>query len=161
MWIQRGFVPGMSVGTQGVQRQFDLDTTLHIAIMGALGRLGYAAAFTSMAASEAIAKGVDQPSAKMVIGPARRTASGFSLTPTVDHVIARTEEEMDNFLDGFAGGRPEAWTTLELDKLAARVRKAFYEPDMTERARRQRGVPERRSVRQAMREDDRLMRIDR
>jgi hypothetical protein len=148
MWIRRGLIPGMSVGTQGSAREFDFDTVLHIAVMGALGRLGFAAPFAAMAASEARDEGFDQLGAKLVIGPPRKNVYGFlSMVPTVDHVIAETLAELEPFLDEFADGRPEAFVVLEIDRIAARVREAFSNPDLTERARRKRGDAPRRSVR--------------
>jgi hypothetical protein len=148
MWIRRGLIPGMSVGTQGSAREFDLDTVLHIAVMGALGRLGFAAPFAAMAASEALDEGFDQLGAKLVIGPPRENVYGFfSMVPTTDPVIAETPEKLEAFLDNFPGGRPEAFVVVEIDRIAARVREGFFNPDLTERARRKRGVAPRRSVR--------------
>jgi hypothetical protein len=165
MWIRRGLIPGMSVGTQGSAREFDLDTVLHIAVMGALGRLGFAAPFAARAASDALDEGFHQlgvrgnrsvrkrrsgPSArgaKLVIGPPREIYGFFSMVPVVDPVIAETPEKLDAFLDTFPDGRPEAFVVVEIDRIAARVREAFSNPDLTERARGNRGVAPRRSVR--------------
>ena len=116
--------------------------------MAAIVRLGLVSPIASMAA--AVAKGgYDRPGAKIIIGPPRRGAYGLTGTPTIDYIEAETSEELDAFLDGFADNRPEAYTLVELDRLTARVRKAFHEPDLAERSRRERGIPARRSVRNA------------
>lgn len=137
MWIQRGLVPGMSVGTQGSAREFDIDTTLHIAVMGALGSLSIPAPLAAMITDYALEESADIPGARLVVGPPRKNVYGLGTTPTFD---CTTVEELDAFLDGFgANGRPESYVIVELDRLAARVRKAFTEPDLAERARRAHG----------------------
>jgi hypothetical protein len=172
VWISRQLIPGVSSPGQGKARRFDLDTVLHIAVMGALARIGYGAPFARMAADKAAVPGAaaaanaadpgtaiaavaaavarngfDLPGAKLVIGPARKNLYGLGVTPTIDYIVAETFAELDDALDGFFDGRPEAFAIVELDKLAARVRKAFLEPDLAERARRERGVPTRQSAR--------------
>jgi hypothetical protein len=172
VWISRQLIPDVSSPGQGKVRRFSLDTVLHIAVRGALARIAYGAPFAKMAADEAAAPGAaaapnaadpgaaiaavaaaaarngfDRPGAKLVIGPARKNIYGLGVTPTIDYIVAETLEELDDALDGFVDGRPEAYTIVELDRLAARVRKAFLEPDLAERARRERGVAPRRSVR--------------
>jgi hypothetical protein len=150
VWISRQLIPGVEGSTQGKTRFFNLDLVTHIAITAALVKLGYGAAFSSMAASEARAKGVDRPGARLIIGPPRRTAYGIGGTATIDHVVVRTASALDRYLDTFVDGRPEAFTIIELDRIAERVRRAFEEPDLAERARRQRGVPARRPVTEAV-----------
>jgi hypothetical protein len=106
-----------------------------------------------MAAAEARENGVDKPGAKLIIGPPRSNLYGLTETPTIDYIEAETREALDECFDYFIDGRPEAFTIVELDRLAARVRQAFKAPDLVERAKRQSGVPERRSVRR-VRSDD-------
>jgi hypothetical protein len=131
MWIQRNLVPGMSVGTQGSAREFSVDTVLHIALMGILGGLQFAAPLSEIITEYALKQSADVPGARLVIGPPSRK---LSTVPTFD---CTTAEKLDVFLDGFgANGRPEGYVIVELDKLVARVRKAFSEPDTAERARR-------------------------
>jgi hypothetical protein len=43
VWVQRGIIPGMSVGARGRQRDFDLKTATHILIVSELVRLGLGA----------------------------------------------------------------------------------------------------------------------
>jgi hypothetical protein len=101
-------------------------------------------------AAAAARNGFEKPGAKLVIEPPRIGAYGRPTgTPTIDYVEAETPEDLDVWLDGYVDGRPEAYTIIELDRLAARVRQAFESPDLAERVRRQRGMPERRSVRRA------------
>jgi len=45
VWVQRGLIPGMTIGARGRQRDFDLDTATHILIMAQLVRLGFGAPF--------------------------------------------------------------------------------------------------------------------
>jgi hypothetical protein len=131
VWIQRNLVPGMSVGTQGSAREFSVDTVLHISLMGILGGLQFAAPLSAMITDYALKESTDVPGARLVIGPPSRK---LSTVPTFD---CTTAEKLDTFLDGFgAAGRPEGYVIVELDRLAARVRKAFAEPDIAERARR-------------------------
>ena len=150
VWISRQLIPGVEGSTQGKTRFFNLDLVTHIAITAALVKLGYGAAFSSMAASEARSKGVDRPGARLIIGPPRRTAYGIGRTATIDFFQARTASALDKYLDTFIDGRPEAFTVIELDRIAERVRRAFEEPDMLERARRHRGNAERRSARETV-----------
>jgi hypothetical protein len=149
MWIQRGLVPGMEVGTQGVERLFDIDTVLHLSVMGALGRLGIAAPLAAIGAAEA-RNGYD-PGARLIVGPPRKNVYGLGMAPTFTHIVEPDLEQFDAALNDFIGGRPEAFVTVELDRLAARVKRAFSEPDLAERARRRGNWPERRSVRGAKR----------
>jgi hypothetical protein len=141
VWIQRGLVPGISVGTKGLAREFDLDTVLHIAVTVALVQLGYGAPFASMAAAES-RNGFERTGAKLIIGPPRRNVYGRGVTPTIDCYIpdekGRPRTDLNAFLGSFSEGRPEAFTVVELDRLAARVRQAFQPRDLAERARRQR-----------------------
>jgi hypothetical protein len=131
MWIQRGLIPGMSVGTQGSAREFSVGAVLHIALMGVLGGLQFAAPLAAMLVDSALEESADRPGARLVIGPPSRKLSS---APTFD---CTTAEELDAFLDAFgANGRPEGYVIVELDRLVARVRKAFNEPDIAERARR-------------------------
>jgi hypothetical protein len=131
MWIQRNLVPGMSVGTQGSAREFSVDTVLHIALMGILGGLQFAAPLSEIITEYALKQSADVPGARLVIGPPSRK---LSTVPTFD---CTTVEKLDAFLDGFgASGRPEGYVIVELDRLAARVRTAFNKPDTAERARR-------------------------
>jgi hypothetical protein len=131
MWVQRNLVPGMSVGTQGIAREFSIDAVLHVALMGVLGGLQFAAPLSEIITEYALKKGVDVPGARLVVGPPARK---LSTVPTFD---CTTVAELDAFLDGFgANGRPEGYVVVELDKLVARVRTAFNEPDIAERARR-------------------------
>ena len=43
VWIQRGHIPGVKVGTRGVRREFDQKTATHVVIMCELVRLGFGA----------------------------------------------------------------------------------------------------------------------
>jgi hypothetical protein len=136
VWVQRGILPGISVGTKGLAREFDLDTVLHIAATATLVQLGFGAPFASMAAAAAKG-GFEKPGAKLVIGSPRQNVYGLGATPpTIDYVEAKTSKKLNEFLDGLANGRPEAYTLVELDRLAKRVRKDFFEPDDVERTRR-------------------------
>ena len=40
VWIQRGLIPGMTIGSRGRQRNFDLTTAVGIGIIGELVELG-------------------------------------------------------------------------------------------------------------------------
>jgi hypothetical protein len=134
VWIQRNLVPGMSVGTQGIAREFSVDDVLHIALMGILGGLQFAAPLAEIISEYALGRSADVPGARLVIGPPSRKLSSV---PTFD---CTTAAELDAFLDGFgAAGRPEGYVIVELDRLVARVRKAFNEPDIAEQARRAHG----------------------
>jgi hypothetical protein len=144
VWIQRNLVPGMSVGTQGSAREFGVDAVLHIALMGVLGGLQFAAPLSAMITDYVLEQSADQRGARLVIGPPSRKLSSV---PTFD---TTTAEKLDAFLDDFgAAGRLEGYVVIELDRLAARVRKAFAEPDKAERAKRAYGERARQSARKS------------
>jgi hypothetical protein len=136
-WINRALIPGVSNRAQGRARMFDLELVQHIAVMAALVRLGYGAPFASMAAGEAL-ECPDVPGARLIISPSRKGAYGLSATPLINVWWPQPyAKRLDDFLDQrIADGRPESYTVVELDKLMARVRKLFEEPDIGERARR-------------------------
>jgi len=52
-WIQRGYVPGLSVETSGKRRNFDIQTAVHIGIMADLMQYGIGAAIASLVAQSA------------------------------------------------------------------------------------------------------------
>jgi DNA-binding transcriptional MerR regulator len=124
VWVQRGLIPGLNIGTRGVSREFTLDRVLHIAALAALVQQGHGAPFASIAAVLAHGR-FERPGAKLIIGPPRRGAYGLTGTPSVDYIDARTARALNDFLDGFVDGRPAAYSIVELDRLAARVRKEF------------------------------------
>src|SRR6266576_2625685 len=68
VWINRNLIPGMTVGTQGRARLFDLHTVIHVAIVVALVRLGHAAPFAAQAASLAQGRS-ERLGAKLIVGP--------------------------------------------------------------------------------------------
>jgi len=132
------------VGTQGRARLFDLATVAHIAIMAALVRLSYAAPFASLAAFQARNDG-DKPGARLIIGPPRVLPGGrLSSVPTITFVNAPSVEALDRILDRFADGRPESVTIVEVDRIVARVGKAFVDPDPLEKLQRKFGVLDER-----------------
>src|ERR1700730_5982232 len=47
VWVGRGLIPDVTTGTQGRARLFDLDTAIHVTIMTALVRQGYASPFAA------------------------------------------------------------------------------------------------------------------
>jgi hypothetical protein len=149
MWIVRELIPRMPATGHGNAREYDINDVLYISVMVALIRLGYGASFGAMCAAEARDHGFDQPGARLIISPPRRGAYGLNQTPSITHVVAESGEELDAALDKFVDGRPESFVTVELDRLSQRVRHAFRDPELAERARRQRGMPPRRSVRRS------------
>jgi hypothetical protein len=132
VWIHRQLIPGASAPAQGKARLFDIDTVLHIAVMGVLVRLGYSAPFASAAAATAARYGFGRPGAKLVIGPPGEGVHGLTTSPKIVYVEAPPGTGFRKLLDGFADGRPEAFAIVELDLLSVRVRKAFLD----ERTRR-------------------------
>jgi hypothetical protein len=141
VWINRNLIPGVTVGAQGRARFFDLETVLHIAIMVALVQLGYAAPFASRGAYLA-RDGSERLGAKLIIGPPRKLPGGrLGSSPTITFVEAHSPQDLDRVLDRFVDGRPESFTIVEVDRVAARVRKAFDDPDPLERIAQRAGIP--------------------
>jgi hypothetical protein len=126
-WVNRGLVPGASdADKRGKRRLFDLPTTQHIATTALLVSLGFDVSFAAMCAAEA-ANAYDRPGSRLVIGPRRQTGRGPTGSRTVDVIDAPEPGDLDDALDAFTDGRPEAFTVVELDRLGARVRAAFAE----------------------------------
>jgi hypothetical protein len=132
-WLARKLIPNIPPTEQGKARLFDLQATLHIATTALLVSLGFDVGFAALCASEA-ANAYDRRGSRLVIGPRRRTGRGPTGSRTVDVIDAPEPGDLDDKLDGFIDGRPEAFCVVELDRLGERVRRAFKE-EAEQRAR--------------------------
>src|SRR5712671_5799919 len=137
-------IAGVAVGTLNVWINRNLIqgvTVLHIAIMVALVQLGHAAPFASRGAYLA-RDGSERLGAKLIIGPPRKLPGGrLGSSPTITFVEAHSPQDLDRVLDRFVDGRPESFAIVEVDRVAARVRKAFDDPDPLERIAQRAGIP--------------------
>jgi hypothetical protein len=114
VWINRGIIPGVGVGSQGRARSFDIDLVVHIAIMGVLVRLGYGAPFASWTAVNVIRqRDLSEPALLLVIGP-----SDGLLSP-----LPRPMRFIKN-LNELGADDPEGYTLVDIARIVARVRQA-------------------------------------
>jgi hypothetical protein len=124
VWVARGLVPGVSTGTQGRARFFDLDATIHVTIMTALVRQGYAAPDAAEIAHDAGRRGWSN--------------RGIMAIKRIPHEIVESWEapswsELDRCLED-PGGRPEVFIILEIGRIVERVRAAFIDPTLVPKA---------------------------
>jgi len=122
VWIGRDLIPGVSIGTQGRARVFDLDTAIHVTIMTALVRQGYAAPFAADVAFGARQAGWHHRG-KMAIVRGSRPRAGRLTEELFTSCEAPSLTRLASMLD--RRGRPEVFTVIEIDRLAERVRRVF------------------------------------
>jgi hypothetical protein len=121
VWVQRGLVPGMSIGARGRQRNFDLKTATSILIMAELGRLGFgapmASAWTRMC--------FDFPRLLVSIPAPKPTQTDASLL-RFKWFGFESEEELPRILaEEFPEGPPSVYVVINAESLRARMRRAF------------------------------------
>lgn len=132
VWISRGLIPNVSTGTQGRARLFNLDTAIHVTIMTALVRQGYAAPVAAEMACDAGRRGWSNRG-KMAIK---------RLPYLVNWWEAPSWSELDRCLDESLDGRPEVFTILEIDRITERVRTAFMKPESIAKPKSRFPVPD-------------------
>jgi len=125
VWVARGLVPGMSIGTRGLRRDFDLETGTAVIVMAELTRFGISA----FMASE-IAKEVGKRSAKRMLitkppAPSKKMknyvrAAFFD----GDDEISQTLGELRDLAQKRREPRPSVSVLLDLEILAAKMQAA-------------------------------------
>jgi len=126
VWISRGLIPGVGTGTQGRPRLFDLDAAIHVAIMTALVRQGYAAPFAAQVADGLRTDGWGRRGKSILQS---HSPEGRSASHSVFISFGRSSlAELDRVL-GAREMRPEVFTVVEIERIMDRVNKAFDDPD--------------------------------
>jgi len=135
VWVQRGLIPGMTIGARGRQRDFDLDTATHILIMAQLVRLGFGAPFADWIISGwrhhkflLIAKNPAKPDHGRP--PAAVGQQTVSQTALFYWKGFESEAELPGVLKECPDGPPSVYVVVNVESLAARMRHAFelWEP---------------------------------
>jgi hypothetical protein len=136
VWVQRGLIPGMTIGARGRQRDFDLDTATHILIMAKLVRLGFGAPFAGWIISGwrrhkflLIAKNPAKPDRGRppeAVGQQTIRQTGLFYWKGFD-----SESELPEVLKGYPGEPPSVYVVVNVESLAERMRQAFelWEPN--------------------------------
>jgi hypothetical protein len=126
-WVQRGYVPGMEVEVSGRQRDFDVDTATHIAVMAEMMQLGFGAQIAAVAATSAhhekrllFAK---RP-IRAVGTPNFQYQGGFEFIPfksEASEALAKFANQYPDF------GQPSAYVVINVERIAARIQDAEKE----------------------------------
>jgi hypothetical protein len=128
-WVQRGYVPGMEVEVSGRQRDFDVDTATHIAVMAEMMQLGFGAQIAAAAALSAhhekrllFAK---RP-IRAVGTPNFQFQGGFLFIPFKSE--AKLPEALADFANQYPDfGQPSAFVVIDVERIAARIQDAEKE----------------------------------
>jgi hypothetical protein len=86
VWVARGMVPGMSIGTRGLRRDFSLETATAVIIMAELTRFGLSALSASSIAGTAM-----RGSAKWILTTKLPTPSEKTTNLLIAHVDSDSE----------------------------------------------------------------------
>ena len=129
VWVQRGLIPGMKVGSQGRQRDFDLNTAIGIGIVGEFVRFGFDAPVASMflprvsKRTPSITKRLLR-SKRLLIS--RKPIPGQPLGAEEYAIFGfDTESELPALFQ--ASERPNAYAVIDLDNIKARMKQAEKE----------------------------------
>jgi hypothetical protein len=128
-WVQRGLVSGMTTGARGRLRDFDLDTSINVALIVELVRIGLSAP----TASE-IAKNRGQ-SKRLLLMFDLPLADGHPEAASLrDHwrrapapIGFDSEEQLPTIFQRYGGGVPGAYTVINLERIAERMQQAHDE----------------------------------
>jgi DNA-binding transcriptional MerR regulator len=135
VWIQRGLIPGMTVGARGRQRDFDLDTATHIMIMTEIVKLGFGAPFASeIAKSRANNRRLLIREAAAYVKEILRNPKGKIVIrqgePPATAIIGfQSESNLPALLEKIPGGRPAVYVVVDIEALSERVRRAFEQAE--------------------------------
>jgi hypothetical protein len=134
VWVQRGSIPGMTVGSRGRQRDFDLDTAIHIAIMSELVRAGVSAPAASRIATEhrhskkilLFSDVSPHPNTGTVVSPATITEYERSLRRVRPAIPFKSEEDLPKFFEQ-AHIYPAVYTVINIEQIVARMQRTHEE----------------------------------
>ena len=137
VWIGRGILPGVKVGTQGRARSFDASLVFHLAVISTLVRLGYTAHFASLAAIEAFQQGPHprEPGVKIIIEPSPIHEFGRIEPVWLQqvHVVQATRwADLDATIGNLFSVQPESLTVVDLSAIWKRVHRAIIEATSSE-----------------------------
>lgn len=143
VWVQRGIIPGMSVGTRGRQRDIDLETAIFILVMAELVKIGFGAPAASQVAMywrhwprllfarRPSKKDKDRP--PEVVGSGVQTI--FQVAALFDYVGFVSEEGLSDALRQFPDGPPSVYIIINTESLSARMRQAYHEWEQSQARR--------------------------
>lgn len=132
VWVQRGLIPGMTIGARGRLRDFDLETATHILIMAQLVRLGMGAPFASWIAMP----GRHYKRLVVAKNPANHEAgrpASMIGTQTIMHAMLfhwegfESDAALSNTLQKFPGGPPNVYVLINVEGLSEQMQLAQEE----------------------------------
>jgi hypothetical protein len=134
VWIQRGLIPGITVGARGRQRDFDLDTATHIMIMTEIIRLGFGAPFASEIAKQRAGHRWLLVADAAVYVRKRMGREGKIIlregSPDAAATIGfQSESELPKRLAQFPGGRPAVYLVIDIGAISQKMRTAFEQSE--------------------------------
>lgn len=127
VWVQRGLIPGMTVGARGRLRDFDVGMATHIAIITELLRLGIAAPLASMIAVQAChgKRFVLAQAPRALMPPTQPKVAVQSL-----HVSRAFENDADLpaiLASLFPDEPPAVYVVINVERIGAKMREAEQE----------------------------------
>jgi hypothetical protein len=139
LWAQRGFIPGVEVGTRGRRRDFDLPTALKVVVIAELVRFGFGAPFAAfIIAKEGLHK-------RLLIGRTEQNEESDFPVETLDtprrwatQLLCfhfSSDDQIPAQLEQFPYGPPAIYTVINVEKLEERVRQAELEWEQSRAAK--------------------------
>jgi MerR-like DNA binding protein len=132
VWIQRGLIPGMTIGSRGRQRNFDLKTAVGIGIIGELVRFGFDAPFASSIVYRA--PSAPSPRRKRLL-ITRKPLTGQPVGSEEYRIFTFDTEGQLPALFQADGERPNAYAVIDLDNIRVRMKQAEIEWRQRRKAR--------------------------
>ena len=131
VWIQRGLIPGMTIGSRGRQRNFDLKTAVGIGIIGELVRFGFDAPLASMI----VYRAHDPiPRRRRLLITRKRLPGAPVGVEQYRTAFFDTEGQLPALFQA-DGERPNAYAVIDLDNIRARMKQAEKEWQRSRNAR--------------------------
>jgi DNA-binding transcriptional MerR regulator len=129
VWVARGFVPGMTIGARGRQRDFDLKTAINVALIAALTRLGLGTA----AASKFVRNRGHHKRLMLLSNLSVLTEEGDEAAEIPPQELIRfgfdTDAELPGILKILQGGGviPAVYAIVNVEHIAAKMQRAHEE----------------------------------
>lgn len=128
VWVARDLVPGMSIGTRGLRRDFDLETATAIIVMAELTKFGMSAFMGSEIAKEARKRNAKRMLVTKPPPPSRKMKN-YVRTAFFDQddEIPETLVDLRELAQKRREPRPSVLVLIDLELLAAKMRAAHDE----------------------------------
>jgi hypothetical protein len=123
VWVQRNLIHGMKIGARGRQRDFDVDTATHIAVMAVLMQLGVGAPLASLLARIAC----DGKRFLFAKSPSRAVGTrNFRVQGSFLFNSCKSEAELSEAIVELENQYPgvEGYIVLNVERTAARTQQA-------------------------------------